>query len=156
MIKSSGILLRRNVTADVEFFLVHPGGPFWSKKDEGAWSIPKGLVEAEVDSLAAALREFAEETGYTISGDATFLGSFKQLSGKIIDAWLIEGTVEATTLRGNTFKLEWPSKSGALKEFPEVDRGGWFTPAVANQKIVRGQRPILEAALEHLHHSRPS
>lgn len=82
MIKSSGILLHRNVTADVEFFLVHPGGPFWSKKDEGAWSIPKGLVEAEEDSLAAALREFAEETGYTISGDATFLGSFKQLSGK--------------------------------------------------------------------------
>jgi predicted NUDIX family NTP pyrophosphohydrolase len=146
-------MLYRQLPGGPEFFLVHPGGPFWSKKDAGAWSIPKGLVEAGEDSLTAALREFAEETGSSISGDASLLGSFKQPSGKLIDAWLMEGPLELAGFRSNSFQLEWPPRSGTLKEFPEVDQWGWFTPVIANDKIVRGQRPILAAAVEHIHRS---
>lgn len=150
MIRSSGILLHRQSTTGVEFFLVHPGGPFWARKDDGAWSIPKGIVEAGEESLTAAWREFAEETGSPLSGDGLLLGNFRQPSGKVIDAWLVAGTLEVAGLRSNTFQLEWPPRSGTLEEFPEVDRWSWFTAPVALAKVVRGQRPILLSALERL------
>ena len=150
MIRSSGILLHRQSSTGIEFFLVHPGGPFWARKDDGAWSIPKGLIEDGEESLATARREFAEETGSVIPGGAVLLGSFKQPSGKMIDAWLVEGTIDVTNLRSNTFELEWPPRSGLLKEFPEIDRWSWFTHDVAVEKIVRGQRSILVSALECL------
>ena len=141
---SAGILLYRRQKSDVNVFLVHPGGPFWAKKDEGAWSIPKGEYEVGEDPLAVAKREFQEETGFEISGLFRPLTALKQPSGKIISAWAVEGDIDPTTLTSNTFTLEWPPKSGKIREFPEVDRGDWFDLPTARMKLLAGQRAFVD------------
>ena len=133
-----------------ELFLVHPGGPFWAKKDEGAWSIPKGLYEPREDPLAAAKREFEEETGCIPQGNFLELGSFRQPSGKLILAWALEGDFDPSNLRSNSFSMEWPPRSGAMQDFPEVDRAAWFSPHEAVRKALKGQLPILATLLERL------
>ncbi|HWE21160.1 MAG TPA: NUDIX domain-containing protein [Hyphomicrobiaceae bacterium] len=145
--RSAGILLYRRRGGAVEVLLVHPGGPFWARKDEGVWSIPKGEYAVDEDPLAAARREFSEETGMRIDGEAIALGSFRQSTAKIVDAWAIEGDFDPATLRSNTFAVEWPPRSGKMREVPEVDRAAWFTPEEAASKVLKGQRPILEALL---------
>ena len=141
---SAGILLYRRQKGDVNVFLVHPGGPFWAKKDEAAWSIPKGEYELGEDPLAVAKREFQEETGFEISGLFRPLTALKQPSGKIISAWAVEGDIDPTTLTSNTFTLEWPPKSGKIREFPEVDRGDWFDLPTARMKLLAGQRAFVD------------
>jgi predicted NUDIX family NTP pyrophosphohydrolase len=143
---SAGILLFRR-RAGLEVMLVHPGGPFWAKKDEGAWSIPKGLADEGEDLLAAAKREFLEETGMPVAGAFLDLGAHKQPSSKTIAAWACEGDFDPATLKSNTFSLEWPPHSGRMVEFPEVDRAAWYSIDEALVKINKGQKPIL-AALE--------
>jgi predicted NUDIX family NTP pyrophosphohydrolase len=140
--RSAGILLFRRKPA-FEVFLVHPGGPFWAKKDAGAWSIPKGeYVEGE-DPLAAARREFEEETGAPIEGEFIALGEVKQSGGKTVIAWALEGEVDAASIRSNTFSMEWPPRSGRMQEFPEVDRAGWFSTAGAFEKLLPAQAAFL-------------
>ena len=143
---SAGLLLFRRRASGVEVFLVHPGGPFWAKKDEGAWSVPKGLVDAGEEELACARREFREETGFDApaAGPAQDLGTFRQPSGKRLHVWAIEGDCDPSALASNLFEMEWPPKSGRTARFPEVDRGDWFDRARASLKIASGQRPILE------------
>jgi predicted NUDIX family NTP pyrophosphohydrolase len=136
---SAGLLLYRRTASGIEVFLVHPGGPFWAKKDAGAWSIPKGEYLPGEDPLAAARREFAEETGIVLDGEAVDLGSVKQAGGKIVRAWAIEGDCDAGAIRSNTFALEWPPRSGRQQEFPEVDRAAWFDLETAEEKILKGQ-----------------
>jgi predicted NUDIX family NTP pyrophosphohydrolase len=148
--RSAGILLYRRRGREVEVLLVHPGGPFWAKKDDGAWSVPKGGYEPGEDPLAAAKREFQEETGSAPEGDAVALGSFRQSSAKIVDVWAVEGQFDPGGLKSNTFTMEWPPRSGRLREVPEVDRAEWFTPEAAARKILKGQRPVVEALLQHL------
>jgi predicted NUDIX family NTP pyrophosphohydrolase len=148
--RSAGILLYRRRDGGIEVLLVHPGGPFWARKDEGAWSIPKGEYAAGEEPLAAAKRELEEETGARPQGEAVALGSFRQSSAKIVDAWAIEGDFDPATLKSNTFTLEWPPRSGKMREVPEVDRAAWFTPEEAERKLLKGQRPILEALLARL------
>ena len=133
----------RGAGEGVEVFLVHPGGPFWAKKDEGAWSIPKGLPDTGEDLLAAAKREFHEETGFPAEGDFTPLGAFKQPGGKIVHAWAVEGDCDPSQLESNLFEMEWPPRSGRRARFPEIDRAGWFRAREAQIKILRGQQPIL-------------
>jgi predicted NUDIX family NTP pyrophosphohydrolase len=142
---SAGILLFRRRPPDLEVMLVHPGGPFWAKKDLGAWSIPKGLADEGEDLLAAAKREFLEETGVTVEGEFLDLGAHKQPSGKTIAAWACEGDFDPTTLKSNTFSLEWPPRSGRTAEFPEVDRAAWYSINDALVKINKGQKPIVAA-----------
>ena len=144
---SAGIVLFRHRPAGLEVMLVHPGGPFWAKKDEGAWSIPKGLADEGEDLLAAAKREFLEETGMTVGGEFLDLGSHKQLSGKTIVAWACEGEFDPASLKSNTFSLKWPPRSGKTAEFPEVDKAAWYSIDGALAKINKGQRSII-AALE--------
>lgn len=141
---SAGLLLFRGPHNHLEVFLVHPGGPFWAKKDEGAWSLPKGEYAASEDPLAAAKREFREETGFLIDGEFLPLGEIKQPSAKHVHAWAVEADVDPTLIQSNAFTLEWPPKSGKLREFPEVDRAEWFSLADARRKILKGQRPFLE------------
>jgi predicted NUDIX family NTP pyrophosphohydrolase len=144
---SAGILLFRRGPAGLEVMLVHPGGPLWAKKDEGAWSIPKGLAGEDEDLLAAAKREFLEETGMLVDGAFLNLGAHKQASGKTIVAWAYEGEFDPASLKSNTFSLEWPPRSGRMAEFPEVDRAAWYSIDEAFVKINKGQKPII-AALE--------
>jgi predicted NUDIX family NTP pyrophosphohydrolase len=144
---SAGILLFRRRPAGLEVMLVHPGGPFWAKKDLGAWSIPKGLVDENEDLLAAAKREFLEETGMAVDGDFLGLGAHKQPGGKTIVAWAREGDFDPASLKSNPFSLEWPPRSGRTTEFPEVDRAAWYSIDEAFIKIHKGQKPII-AALE--------
>lgn len=146
---SAGIMLFRRVTR-LEILLVHPGGPFWRNKDEGAWSIPKGLYEQGEEPLVAAKREFFEETGAAVDGECIDLGKFKQPGGKIITAFALEGDFDVAALNSNTFAIEWPPKSKRMTEFPEVDRAAWFTPDVALRKILKGQAPILRTLLARL------
>jgi predicted NUDIX family NTP pyrophosphohydrolase len=142
---SAGIVLFRKRPAGVQIMLVHPGGPFWARKDDGAWSIPKGLSDQGEDLLAAARREFFEETGAAIRGDFIDLGSYKQPGGKTIVAWACEGDFEPALLKSNTFSMEWPPRSGKTAEFPEVDRAGWYDLNEALNKATKGQRPIIAA-----------
>jgi len=142
---SAGILLYRFKTGVLETLLIHPGGPFWAKKDEGVWSIPKGLCEPGEEPEAAARREFAEETGHFISASLLALGQFRQPSGKTLLIWAAEGDFDPDTLRSNMFAMEWPPRSGRMQDFPEADRAGWFEPEEARRKILKGQLPILEA-----------
>jgi predicted NUDIX family NTP pyrophosphohydrolase len=142
---SAGIVLFRKASTGVEVMLVHPGGPFWAKKDLGAWSIPKGLAEAGENLLGAAKREFLEETGIALEGEFLDLGTHKQPGGKMIVAWACEGDFDPAELRSNTFSLEWPPGSGKTTEFPEVDRAAWLPTAEALEKITKGQRPIVAA-----------
>jgi predicted NUDIX family NTP pyrophosphohydrolase len=141
---SAGILLYRLRRNQLEVFLVHPGGPFWTKKDLGAWSIPKGEFAAGDDPLSAAKREFQEETGFAMPmGELHFLSEVRLTSGKIVTAWALEGTCDADAIHSNTFSLEWPPKSGKTQEFPEVDRAAWFTLDDAAHKIHPMQREFL-------------
>jgi predicted NUDIX family NTP pyrophosphohydrolase len=122
----------------LEVLLVHPGGPFWEKKDLGAWSIPKGEYEGPESSLDAARREFSEETGLEIAGELIELGAIKQPSGKRVIAYATEGDCDPSEVVSNTFALEWPPKSGIIREFPEIDRADWFSIAAATRKILKG------------------
>jgi predicted NUDIX family NTP pyrophosphohydrolase len=142
--QSAGLLMYRRRRGELEVFLVHPGGPFWAKKDAGAWSLPKGEYRPGDDPLVAARREFREETGFSVAGEFTPLTPLKQPSGKIIQAWLVEGDCDAGAIRSNTFTLEWPPRSGRRQEFPEVDRAAWFTLTAAREKIIKGQVGFLD------------
>ena len=146
--KSAGLLIHRHIAGVFEFLLVHPGGPFWARKDEGAWSIPKGLIGNGEDELEAAKREAEEELGVAIEGDFRPLGSYKQPGGKIVVAWSVEADIDADAVRSNMFIMEWPPKSGRMKEFPEVDRAGWFPLPEASLKILKGLRAMLDDFLE--------
>jgi len=142
---SAGVLLFRRKGEEIEVFLVHPGGPLWAGKDEGAWSIPKGLVEEGEDLLRAALREFEEETGLKLSADNVIeLQPVRLKSGKVVHAFAIEGDCDPGEIRSNTFQMEWPPRSGRIQEFPEIDRGGWFSLEGAGKKINPGQMGLLE------------
>ena len=140
--RSAGLLLYRR-TNGLEVFLVHPGGPYWAKKDRGAWTIPKGeYVDGEA-ALDAAQREFHEETGFTAEGEFVELGTIRQLSGKVVSAWAVEGDCDAARLVSNFCKVEWPPRSGRLLRIPEVDRGGWFAIPEAKERILEAQREFL-------------
>jgi predicted NUDIX family NTP pyrophosphohydrolase len=142
--QSAGILLYRFRDSEVGIFLVHPGGPFWAKKDAGAWSIPKGEFADDENPLATAKREFAEETGCVIDGDFIELTPVKQPGGKRVYAWAVEGDCQADSIKSNLFTMEWPPRSGKRKEFPEVDRAAWFDLKTAKEKILKGQVALLE------------
>jgi len=144
---SAGILLFRR-RLDLEVMLVHPGCPFWAKKDAGSWSIPKGLADEGEDLLAAAKREFLEETGVTVEGEFLDLGAHKQPGGKTVVAWAHEGDFDPASLASNMFSLEWPPRSGRTAQFPEVDRAAWFSIDEALMKINKGQRPIIARVRE--------
>jgi predicted NUDIX family NTP pyrophosphohydrolase len=142
---SAGILLYRYHTGRTEVLLVHPGGPFWIKKDLGAWFIPKGELEEGEDPLAAARREFFEELGsHAPPGAALELGNVKNKSGKLIEAWGLEGDLDVSCVKSNTFSLEWPPKSGKMRDFPEVDRACFFTLSDARVKLHPAELPLLE------------
>lgn len=153
--KSAGLLMYRWRRGVPEVLLVHPGGPFWAKKDEGSWSIPKGEYEPGEDPLEVAKREFQEETGYQATGEFIPLTSRKQPSGKVITAWAFEGDCDASAVKSNTFSMEWPPRSGKQKEFPEIDRAGWFTIQMGKEKILKGQAGFLEE-LEQILAGEPS
>jgi predicted NUDIX family NTP pyrophosphohydrolase len=143
--KSAGLLLyRRNAYSGIEVLLVHPGSPFWRSKDEGAWTVPKGEFDDE-DPLAAARREFQEETGSAPpEGQNIPLTPIKQKNGKIVHAWAVEGDFDPSGLHSNEFEMEWPPKSGRTQKFPEVDRAEWFAPDEAKQKILSGQGALID------------
>jgi len=141
--RSAGILMFRRRGGEIEVLLMHPGGPFWAKKDAGAWSIPKGEYAQGEDALAVAKREFEEETGARPAGKFLPLGEVVQAGGKIVTAWALEGDFDPATLTSNRFELEWPPKSGREVSFPEVDRAQWFSPAEAQQKILAAQREFM-------------
>ena len=150
---SAGILLFRRGGGEVEFLLVHPGGPFWRRKDAGAWSIPKGQIESDEEPRACAIREMEEELGPAPELDPERLielGSIKQRAGKVVDAWAAEADFDPATLASNTFSMEWPPRSGSEQEFPEVDRAEWFDPEAARKKILPAQAELLDRLLERL------
>jgi len=146
--RSAGLLIYRRNAGIIEFLLVHPGGPFWAKKDEGAWSIPKGLVGENETDLAAAQREAEEELGVAVHGHFEPVGSYRQPGGKIVTAWSVESDFDTDAIKSNMFAMEWPPRSGSMKEFPEVDRAGWFSLPEAGFKILKGQRAILDDFME--------
>lgn len=152
---SAGILMFRQHTPRVEVFLVHPGGPFWAKKDLGAWSIPKGEYLEGEEPLDVAKREFQEETGFKVDGEFLSLGSIKQPSGKIVSGWAVRGDLDASLVRSNTFSMEWPPKSGLTQDFPEVDRGDWFNLNEAKAKLLKGQSGFLDLLADKLGVPRP-
>jgi len=134
----------------IELFLVHPGGPFWAKKDLGAWSIPKGEYAADEDPLAAARREFTEETGFEAVGTFIDLGTIRQAGGKLVSVWAVEGDCDPTKLRSDTCQIEWPPRSGRQIEIPEVDRGAWFGINEARERILKSQAPAIDLLIKHL------
>jgi predicted NUDIX family NTP pyrophosphohydrolase len=142
---SAGLLLFRHAAGGVQVLLVHPGGPYWAKKDAASWSVPKGLVDAGEDELLCARREFSEETGFEppAPGGERDLGVFRQPSGKLLHVWAVEGDCDPQLLRSNLFEMEWPPRSGRRQNFPEVDRGAWFDAQQAQLKITPGQRAVL-------------
>ena len=142
--RSAGLLMYRRREAQVEVFLVHPGGPFWVKKDAGAWSIPKGEYLSDEPALEAAIREFHEETGFTPAGPYLDLGSATQSGGKVVSAWAFEGDCNPAKLASNLARIEWPPRSGRHIDVPEIDRGDWFGLAQAQEKILKGQHPLLD------------
>jgi predicted NUDIX family NTP pyrophosphohydrolase len=148
--KSAGLLVFRKAAGGPEFFLVHPGGPFWKNKDAGAWSIPKGEYTEPEEPLAAAVREFKEETGQTINGTFISLTPIIQKAGKEVQAWAVEGDVDAENIHCNNMKMEWPYKSGKWVSFPEVDKAAWFNAADAKEKINPAQYAFIEELLEKL------
>lgn len=147
---SAGLVLYRKRGTEIEVFIVHPGGPFWAKKDDGVWSIPKGEYLDGENPLAVATREFAEETGSQVSGSFIELPAAKQPSGKIIRAWAVEGDLDAASIRSNHFSLEWPPNSGRMQSFPEVDRALWCSVALARRKLLPGQRVLLDRLEERV------
>jgi predicted NUDIX family NTP pyrophosphohydrolase len=143
--RSAGILLHRRRDGVREVLLVHPGGPFWARRDAGAWSIPKGQYADGEDARACALREFEEELGTPLATEELVdLGSVKQRNGKVVTAWAAEGDLDTENVRSNTFELEWPPKSGRRQEFPEVDRAEWFSLERAREKLIPAQAPLLD------------
>src|SRR5947209_7456789 len=149
-LKSAGILAFRRRNGQLEVLLVHPGGPYWRHKDEGAWSVPNGLVSEGEDELAAARREFEEETGSQADGPFIPLPSVRQKSGKTIVVWAMEGNLDADSIRSNLFELEWPPRSGRMETFPEVDRAAWVSVADARSKLIPGQHALLDALVARL------
>ena len=143
--RSAGLLLYRRRGGNPEVFLVHPGGPFWAKKDAGAWTIPKGEIGEGEDELAAARRETAEETGFEPDGEFVALPPIRQKAGKVVVCWAIEADCDPAKLRSNLFSMEWPPRSGRMADFPEVDRGAWFPLAQARGKILEAQIPLLDS-----------
>lgn len=141
---SAALLVYKHAPDGIQVFLVHPGGPFWAKKDLGVWSIPKGEFDAGEDGLAAARREFREETGQQVDGDFIALAPVKQHGGKTVHPWAVEGEVDEAAVRSNEFEMEWPPRSGRKARFPEIDRGRWFRVAEAKRRILPGQVPILD------------
>lgn len=152
--KSAGLMLFREVSGVMEVLLVHPGGPFWAKKDAGAWSMPKGEFSDDEDSLLAAAREFKEEMGEAVTGDFTPLQPQRQAGGKIVYAWAVRSDFDPARLRSNTFTMEWPPRSGRQQIFPEIDRAAWFELDVARVKILKGQVGFLDELQRML--ARPS
>ncbi len=149
--RSAGLLLYRIGDGGPELLLVHPGGPFWARKDAGVWSLPKGEYEDGDDPRAAAVREFEEETGTAPpAGELIELGSVTQKNGKRVIAWAAEGDLDAAAIRSNTFTMEWPPRSGRRQEFPEVDRAGWFGPDAARQKLNPAQAAFVDRLIERL------
>ena len=148
--KSAGLLLYRQSDKSIEVFLVHPGGPFWIRKDDGAWSIPKGEFADGEDTLEAAKREFKEETGFDVEGEFEAMLPIKQSGGKLVYAWAVQGDMDASAIRSNSFSMEWPPGSGQIQDFPEVDRGSWFDLNSAKRKILKSQLEFLEQ-LQALH-----
>ena len=144
MIRSAGLLMYRWRGGRLQVLLAHPGGPYWAKKDEGAWTIPKGVVEPGEDTLAAARREFREEMGFDAVGDVRELVPLRQASGKIVHAWTVEGDCDAASVRSNAFEMEWPPKSGRMQSYPEIDRAQWFGMDEARVRMLPGQRPFLD------------
>ena len=155
--KSGGILPFRFQGNHLEVLLVHPGGPLWAGKDEGAWSISKGLFEENESPLDAAKREFKEETGFEVDGVFIELGRIKQPSGKIVFAWAVEKNLDERRIVSNKFSLEWPRRSGIMRDFPEIDRAGWFDIESARKKILKGQQGFIDRLLyaldnQNVHH----
>jgi predicted NUDIX family NTP pyrophosphohydrolase len=150
--RSAGLLVYRLVDGEPEVLLVHPGGPYWAKKDDGSWSLPKGEYEPDEDPLEVAIREFREELGVDPpeAREPTFLGEVRQPGGKIVSAWAVPGDLDVTVVRSNTFSTEWPPRSGRTAEFPEVDRAGWFDLETARRKLLRGQLGLLDRFSERL------
>jgi predicted NUDIX family NTP pyrophosphohydrolase len=143
--RSAGILAFRLGEGALEVLLIHPGGPFWAKKDAGSWSIPKGLYTDDEEALVAAKREFEEKTGLKPVGEFIEFGALKQPSGKTISAWAIENDFDISAFKSNTISMEWPPRSGRMQEFPEADRAQWLGVAEARRKITKGQVPIVDA-----------
>jgi predicted NUDIX family NTP pyrophosphohydrolase len=144
MASSAGVLMYRQTGPKLEVLLVHPGGPFWRNRDEGAWSIPKGEMDEGEDAAVAARREFLEETGCTLSGTLELLGDIRQHGGKRVTAFAVEGDLDVDAIKSNTFEIEWPPKGGRMKSFPEIDRAAWFDLPAARVKILEGQRQLLD------------
>lgn len=147
---SAGLLLYRVRDGQLELFLAHPGGPYWAKKDDGVWSIPKGLIDPDEDPLAAARREFHEETGHVIDGEFIPLGELKQKGNKIVHAWAVAGDIDAESIRSNTYAVQWPPKSGQWRRYPEIDRAGWFGVDDARGKILAGQADFIDRLVDLL------
>lgn len=156
-LKSAGLLLYRWRDGAREVLLAHPGGPFWAKKDAGAWTIPKGEIEPGEDPLAAARREFREETGHSVEGAFRALGECRAAGGKVVLAWAVEAELDPAAIASNTFEMEWPPRSGRRRAFPEIDRAQWFPLAEARRRINKGQIALLDelAACAHEDRSRP-
>jgi predicted NUDIX family NTP pyrophosphohydrolase len=148
--QSAGLLLYRRKKSGVEVLLAHPGGPFWQRKDEGAWTVPKGLIGTGEPALTAARREFFEETGHSPDGEVLALGEAKQPGGKTVHVWAAQGDWDAALLRSNMFELEWPPRSGRRQSFPEIDRAEWFSLEAARIKILKGQAVFLDRLLEKM------
>jgi predicted NUDIX family NTP pyrophosphohydrolase len=144
--RSAGLLVYRVVHGEPEVLLVHPGGPYWAKKDDGSWSLPKGEYEPDEDPLEVAIREFREELGVDPpeARGPTFLGEVRQPGGKLVSAWALPGDLDVEVVRSNTFTMEWPPRSGRTAKFPEVDRAGWFSLEEARRKLLPGQLGLLD------------
>jgi predicted NUDIX family NTP pyrophosphohydrolase len=149
-VQSAGIILYRFIDGKLQVMLVHPGGPHWAKREDGAWSIPKGIYEKDEDPLAAAKREFREETGHEVDGVFIDLGEIKQPSRKIVHAWALKHNFDTSKIVSNLFSIEWPPRSGKIQQFSEVDRAQWFEVQEAKKKILKGQRPFLEKLMQQL------
>ncbi|MFZ0486073.1 MAG: NUDIX domain-containing protein [Arenicellales bacterium] len=143
-VHSGGVLLYRYEHGELQVMLVHPGGPYWTNKDEGAWSIPKGVFEQNESPIEAARREFKEETGFDVDGEFIGLGQVKQRSNKVVHVWALAKDVDAAAARSNTFTMQWPRNSGQIREYPEVDRAQWFGLAEARRKILKGQAEFVD------------
>jgi predicted NUDIX family NTP pyrophosphohydrolase len=152
MASSAGILMYRWTAPGLEVLLVHPGGPFWRNKDDGAWSIPKGEMDEDANAAIAAHREFTEETGCALSGPLEPLGEIRQRGGKRVTAFAVEGDLDVDAVKSNTFEMEWPPKTGRMQTFPEIDRASWFDLPAAHVKILESQRPLLDRLFELLNH----
>ncbi len=154
--RSAGLLMYRKRDRDVEVLLIHPGGPFWASKDEGAWCIPKGEFTDDEEPLAAAQREFQEETGFSVDGDFQPLAPIRQAGGKMVYAWAVMGDCDAEAIRSNTFTMEWPPHSGQWRTYPEADRAAWFSLPRAREKILKSQQSLLDELEQLLRRQPPS